>query len=57
MDLATSLRYVRGVGPQRAERLAAAGYRTAGDLLFHLPHRWVDRRRLARIAEVAAPGA
>ena len=35
MDLATPVTYVKGVGPQRAEALAAKGIDTAGDLLFY----------------------
>ena len=57
MDLETPLRFVRGVGPARAESLAQAGFRTAGDLLFHLPLRYADRRRVAAVAAVTAPGA
>ncbi len=47
---------LRGVGPARAASLAAAGYRVAADLLFHLPHRYEDRRTTSRIAEIAAAG-
>jgi ATP-dependent DNA helicase RecG len=57
MNLDTPLRYVRGVGPARAESLAADGFRTAGDLLYHLPHRWADRRQVVGVGAVGAPGA
>ncbi|HEM46598.1 MAG TPA: DEAD/DEAH box helicase, partial [Alphaproteobacteria bacterium] len=38
-----------GVGPRRAESLARRGLATVGDLLFHLPARYEDRRTLARV--------
>jgi ATP-dependent DNA helicase RecG len=52
MDLQASVQYVKGVGPQRAESLAALGVRTVEDLLFHLPLRYEDRRQFARIADL-----
>ena len=50
------LRWLRGVGPQRAERLAAAGFTRVEDLLFHLPIRYEDRRRVVAPGDVAEPG-
>jgi ATP-dependent DNA helicase RecG len=44
-----------GVGAARAVRLASAGLRTVADVLLHLPFRYEDRRRFARIEEVV-PG-
>src|SRR5580704_7808258 len=41
-----------GIGPKRAEALAAKGIRTVEDLLFHLPARyqdWRDRRAIAQL--------
>ncbi len=55
-DRATPLRYLRGVGPQRAERLANEGFASAGDLLFHLPTRYEDRRRIVSPREIDGPG-
>jgi ATP-dependent DNA helicase RecG len=34
--------YLKGVGPVRAEALRRLGIATAGDLLFHVPHRYED---------------
>ncbi len=48
----TELRYLKGVGPRRAEKLAAAGYETVEDLLYVLPFRYEDRRSFATIAEL-----
>jgi ATP-dependent DNA helicase RecG len=52
----TELRYLKGVGPRRAERLAAAGYETVEDLLYVLPTRWEDRRAFARLGDLRAGG-
>ena len=41
-----------GVGPKWAESLAARGLRSVGDLLFHLPSRYDDRRSLASVGEL-----
>jgi ATP-dependent DNA helicase RecG len=43
---------LKRVGPRVAERLGKLGVRTVQDLLFHLPHRYQDRTRLATIAEL-----
>jgi len=51
-DLGGPVQFVKGVGPQRAEALAKAGVRTVEDLLYHLPLRYEDRRRFARVAEL-----
>jgi ATP-dependent DNA helicase RecG len=50
-----SVQYVKGVGPTRAGQLARLGIQTVEDLLYHRPHRYEDRRRLARIADLV-PG-
>ncbi|MCS5634896.1 MAG: OB-fold nucleic acid binding domain-containing protein, partial [Myxococcota bacterium] len=41
-----------GVGARRAESLAQRGIATVSDLLFHLPSRYEDRRRLSRVSEL-----
>ena len=55
MDLATPLQYVKGIGPARAEMLAAKGLFTVADLLYYAPFRYEDRRNIKSIAELA-PG-
>ena len=50
--LASSLRYLRGVGPRRAARLAESGFETVEDLLLQLPLRYEDRRTLVRVGEI-----
>ncbi|ETW99646.1 MAG: hypothetical protein ETSY1_14245 [Candidatus Entotheonella factor] len=41
-----SVQYLRGVGPKRAALLAKLNLRTVNDLLWYLPARYEDRRRL-----------
>jgi len=52
-DLASSVQYVKGVGPQRARFLTRLGINTVRDALFHLPCRYEDRSTLIKIAELA----
>jgi ATP-dependent DNA helicase RecG len=42
---------LRGVGPSFAEKLAAKGLATTGDLLLNLPRRYEDRRTPRSVAE------
>ncbi len=53
---ASPLRYLPGVGPRRAEQLAASGLFSVEDLLFHLPLRYEDRRHVVPPEEVTSPG-
>ena len=46
------VKYLRGVGPQRAALLEERGIRTVGDLLSYLPFRYEDRIRFTPIAEI-----
>jgi len=48
--LATSVQFLKGVGPKRAAQLQAAGLATVEDVLYHLPFRYEDRRQLKKIA-------
>jgi ATP-dependent DNA helicase RecG len=43
LELTTPLRYLKGIGPSRAEKLEADGLATIEDLLLHLPFRYEDR--------------
>ncbi|MEX0766239.1 MAG: OB-fold nucleic acid binding domain-containing protein, partial [bacterium] len=47
--------FIKGVGPARAQQLARLGLHTVGDLLYHRPHRYEDRSRIAGIASLT-PG-
>src|SRR5256885_14972958 len=51
LALTTSVKYLKGVGPKRAEALARLGVRTMGDLLYHAPHRYLDATRVTPLAQ------
>jgi len=57
LGLDTPLRYLRGVGPKRAATLENCGFSTLGDLIYHLPSRYEDRRRVCRPGEVTGEGS
>jgi ATP-dependent DNA helicase RecG len=48
--LDTPVTYLKGVGPVRAEALGRLGVVTAGDLLYHIPHRYEDASTVSPIA-------
>jgi ATP-dependent DNA helicase RecG len=50
--LARPTEVLAGVGPKRARSLAQRGLRSVGDLIFHLPSGYEDRRSLTRIDEL-----
>jgi ATP-dependent DNA helicase RecG len=58
----TPVQFLKGVGERRADQLARLGIRTALDLAWHLPHRYLDASSLTPLAsarvgdEVAAVG-
>ncbi len=52
LPFASKLTALRGVGPAYAEALCEAGLETLRDLLWALPHRYVDRGAVRRIAEL-----
>ena len=50
--LDSPVKFVRGVGPQVSEMLAAKGILTAEDLLYHLPFRYEDRQNPRSLDEL-----
>ncbi|HWF38378.1 MAG TPA: ATP-dependent DNA helicase RecG [Candidatus Acidoferrales bacterium] len=50
--LTDSVKFLRGVGPQRAAILEEHGISTVSDLLNYLPFRYEDRIRFTKIAEI-----
>lgn len=48
--LDTPVGFLKGVGPRRAEVLGRLNIYTAGDLLFHIPHRYEDASTVAHIS-------
>ena len=51
-SLSQECRYLKGVGPVRAERLKRLGIETLEDLVTHFPRTYYDRRNLSRIADL-----
>ena len=49
--LDTPVQFLKGIGERRAEALARLGIRTARDLLWHLPHRYIDASSLTPLAK------
>lgn len=52
MTLEMPVQFLKGVGERRAELLHRLGIRTAGDLLYHVPHRYEDATTVTPVSEV-----
>lgn len=50
--LGQAAQYLRGIGPRRGLQFKKLGIVTVEDLLYHLPFRYEDRRRITPIAEL-----
>ena len=51
--LSQDIKYLQGVGPQRALLLAnELGIKTVGDLLAYYPYKYVDRSRIYKICDI-----
>ena len=50
LRLDTPVKFLKGIGERRADALARLGIRTARDLLWHLPHRYVDASTVTPLA-------
>ncbi|MGA2775412.1 MAG: ATP-dependent DNA helicase RecG [Candidatus Omnitrophota bacterium] len=48
------LRYLKGIGPKRAEIFSSLGINTVEDLLYYFPRRYEDRRNLSTISALKA---
>ena len=51
-DLSTNVRYIRGIGEQRAKSLSKLGIETLRDLIGWFPRRYDDRTQTKRIADL-----
>jgi ATP-dependent DNA helicase RecG len=51
LRLDTPVQFLKGIGERRAEALARLGIRSARDLLWHLPHRYIDASTLTPLAK------
>jgi ATP-dependent DNA helicase RecG len=49
--LDTPVKFLKGIGERRAEAFARLGVRTARDLLWHLPHRYIDASTVTPLAK------
>ena len=54
-DLGTDVRFIKGIGEQRAKALSKLGITTLRDLISWFPRRYEDRRETRRIADLV-PG-
>ena len=52
LSLWTEVKFLKGVGPQRAEALARRSIFTVEDLLYYLPFRYEDRLRFTPISSI-----
>jgi ATP-dependent DNA helicase RecG len=50
LRLDTPVKFLKGVGERRADALARLGVATAQDLLWHLPHRYLDASSVSPLA-------
>lgn len=48
----TPLRYIRGIGPRRAEALEKLGVKNLRDLFYLFPRRYEDRSKILKITEI-----
>jgi ATP-dependent DNA helicase RecG len=48
--LDTPVKFLKGIGERRAESFERLGVRTARDLLWHLPHRYIDASTVTPLA-------
>jgi len=51
-SLESEAQWLKGVGPKMAPGLAKMGLRTVGDVLYHLPRRYEDRRNIPPIRTI-----
>ncbi len=51
IELKSPVKFLKGVGPKRAEALARLGIRSVGDLLYHAPHRYLDATSVTPLAK------
>src|SRR3989338_826534 len=51
-DAQKSVRYVKGIGPKKAELLQKLGVSTVRDLCFFFPRRYEDRSHFQKISEL-----
>lgn len=55
MNLNDDIRFLKGIGPKKCERLNKMDIYTLKDLLGHYPRRYIDRRKIKKISDLS-PG-
>ncbi|MEJ2722936.1 MAG: OB-fold nucleic acid binding domain-containing protein [bacterium] len=56
LELGDECRYIKGVGPARAQHLRRLGIETVDELITHFPRTYYDRRNLSKIGSLAPGG-
>ena len=56
LRLDTPIKFLKGIGERRAELFGKLGVETAQDLLWHLPHRYLDASSVTPLAEARVGG-
>ena len=51
----TSIKFLKGIGERRAEAFARLGVRTAQDLLWHIPYRYLDASTVTPLVRAQRP--
>ncbi len=54
LRLDMAVKFLKGVGERRAEQLERLGIRTARDLLWHVPHRYIDASSITPLVRAEA---
>jgi ATP-dependent DNA helicase RecG len=52
LQLHSSVQYIKGIGPKRAAYLSRIGVETVNDLLFLVPHRYIDYSQVMKIRDL-----
>ncbi|MBN2620382.1 ATP-dependent DNA helicase RecG [candidate division WOR-3 bacterium] len=52
LQLHSSVQYIKGIGPKRAAYLNRIGVETVQDLLFLIPHRYIDYSQVMKIRDL-----
>ncbi len=52
MDWTSDVKYVKGIGERRARALSQIGVTTLGQLIYHVPRRYLDRSTIVQIKDL-----
>ena len=51
-NLSTSVKFLKGIGEKRAERLCEVGVESIHDLLYYFPRRYLDRSHINKVKDL-----